>query len=345
MSRAGLVEVFGWDNGILLGLLISSSLLPVHRLALACGCEFFHGMFTSGMKESYQTDTPLCTRFTSTDLGLVISFAYSGVLAGGWDDLFDAAQAALQYQVSGIVELCLDFFQRQLSPESSLDVLSFARAYGLHELENTAESFVLRNFPRVSATPKFLDLPVNQLVDFLSSDALYILNELEAFQGATRWLDTDRAGRMDHAEKVLRCIRFPLMSTRELKQVRAVDMMAAPGRFYNLMVESLSSLPPGPSKMEQLPCRVRYPGKVIVISGGDTLAKNMATRSPSRDLWFTHRFLNGIGLVKQVEWRALGELPEGPRFRHAVAVKDNVMYIFGGKHYYGIRDTISSVFK
>ncbi|XP_066484211.1 kelch-like protein 33 isoform X2 [Tiliqua scincoides] len=317
----------------------------VHRLALACGCEFFHGMFTSGMKESYQTDTPLCTRFTSSDLGLVISFAYSGVLVGGWDDLFEATQAALQYQVSGILELCLDFFQRQLNPESCLDILSFARTYGLHELENMAESFVLRNFPHVSATPKFLDLPVNQLVDFLSSDALYILNELEAFQGAIRWLDTDRAARMDHAEKVLRCIRFPLMSTRELKQVRAVDMMAAPGRFYNLLVESLSSFPPGPSKMEQLPCRVRYPEKVIVISGGDTLANNMATRSPSRDLWFTHRFVNGIGLVKQVEWRTLGELPEGARFRHAVAVKDNVMYIFGGKHYYGIRDTINSVFK
>ncbi|XP_062993532.1 kelch-like protein 33 [Elgaria multicarinata webbii] len=334
-------EGVGWD----LELKAEGDTYRVHRLALACGCEFFHGMFTSGMRESRQADTPLCTRFTSADLGLVISFAYSGVLVGSWDYLFDAAQAALQYQVSGILDLCLDFFHHKLTPESSLDVLSFARAYGLHDLENTAENFVLRNFAHVIGTAKFLDLPVNQLVDFLSSDALYILNELEAFQGAIRWLDADRAGRMDCAEKVLSCIRFPLMSTRELKQVRAEELMASPGRFYNLMVESLARLPPGPSKMEQLPCRMRYPEKVIVISGGDTLAKNMATRSPSRDFWFTHRFLSGIGLVKQVEWRRLGELPEGPRFRHAVAVKDNVMYIFGGKHYYGIRDTMCSVYK
>ncbi|XP_061446365.1 kelch-like protein 33 isoform X2 [Rhineura floridana] len=317
----------------------------VHRLALACGCEFFHGMFTSGMKETHQEDTPLCTRFTSRDLGLIISFAYSGVLAGGWDDLFDAASAALQYQVSGILELCLDFFHHKLSPESSLDVLSFARAYGLHDLESTAENFVLRNFAHVMGTPKFLDLPVNQLMDFLSSDALYILNELEAFQGAIRWLDADRDGRMDRAEKILRCIRFSLMSSRELKQVRMVDIMAAPGRLYNLMVASLTSLPPGPSKMEQLPCRVRYPEKVIAISGGDILAKNMANRSPSQDFWFSHRFISGIGLVKQVEWRRLGELPQGPRFRHAVAVKDNVMYMFGGKDYYGTRNTMCSVFK
>ncbi|XP_044278334.1 kelch-like protein 33 [Varanus komodoensis] len=334
-------EAIGWD----LELKAEGDTYQVHRLALACGCEFFHGMFTSGMKESRQGGAPLCTHFTSTDLGLVISFAYSGMLVGGWDYLFDAAQAALQYQVSGILELCLDHFHHKLNPEACLDVLSFARAYGLHDLENTAENFVLRNFAHVMCTPKFLDLPVNELVDFLSSDALYILNELEAFQGAIRWLDVDRAGRMHYAEKVLCCIRFPLMSTRELKQVRAEDMMASPGRFYNLMVESLARLPPGPSKMEQLPCRVRYPEKVIVISGGDTLAVNMATRRPSQDLWFSHRFLSGIGLVKQVEWRRLGELPEGPRFRHAVVVKDNVMYIFGGKHYYGIRDTICSVFK
>ncbi|XP_060110928.1 kelch-like protein 33 [Heteronotia binoei] len=317
----------------------------VHRLALACGCEFFHAMFTSGMKESRQMDTPLCTRFTSADLGLVISFAYSGVVAGGWDDLFDAAQAALQYQVSGILELCLDVFQHKLCPESSLDVLSFARAYSLHKLENTASDYILRNFVRVSATPKFLDLPVNQLVDFLSSDALYVLNELEAFQGAIRWLDADRNGRMDCAEKVMRCIRFPLMSTRELKQVRVVDIMAPTGRLYGLLIESLCSLPPGPSKLEQLPCRVRYPEKVIVISGGDCLSKNMATRNPSEDIWYSHRFVNGIGLVKLIEWRHLGVLPEGPRFRHAVAVKDNVMYILGGKHYYGSRDAMNSVFK
>ncbi|XP_048374078.1 kelch-like protein 33 [Sphaerodactylus townsendi] len=341
-SLEGLYEEgIGWD----LALKAEADTFQVHRLALACGCEFFHAMFTSGMKESRQGDAPLCTRFTSTDLGLVISFAYSGVVAGGWDDLFDAAQAALQYQVSGILELCLDFFQHKLSPESSLDVLSFARAYGLLELESTVRDFILRNFVQVSATPKFLDLPVGQLVDFLSSDALYVLNELEAFQGAMRWLDADRTERMHHAEKVIRCIRFPLMSTRELKQVRAVDIMTSPGRFYDILVESLSSFPPGPSKMEQLPCRVRYPEKVIVVSGGDCLTKNMATRSPSKDIWYSHRFVNGIGLVKQIEWRHLGELPDGPRFRHAAAVKDNIMYILGGKHYYGIRDTICSVFK
>ncbi|XP_042331952.1 kelch-like protein 33 isoform X2 [Sceloporus undulatus] len=334
-------EGIGWD----LELKAEQETFRVHRVALACGCEFFHGMFTSGMRESRQGDAPLCTRFTSADLGIVISFAYSGVLVGGWDHLFDAAQAALQYQVSGILELCLDFFHQKLSPESSLDVLSFARAFGLDDLESTAENFVLWNFALVMETPKFLDLPVDQLVYFLSSDALYILNELEAFKGAVRWLDADREGRMDRAERVMRCIRFPLMSTREFKQVRAEEMMASPGRFYNLMVESLASLPPGPSKMEQLPCRVRYPEKVIVISGGDTLAKNMATRNPSGDVWFSHRFLSGIGLVKQVEWRSLGELPEGPRFRHAVAVKDNMMYIFGGKHYYGVRDTMCSVYK
>ncbi|ETE69999.1 Kelch-like protein 33, partial [Ophiophagus hannah] len=319
--------------------------VPLHRLALACGCEFFHGMFTSGMKETQQANIPLCTQFTAADLGLIISFAYSGVLRGGWDYIFEAAQAALQYQVSGILDLCLDLFRYKLTPETCLDVLSFARAYGLHDLENTAEKFILNTFARVTKTPKFLDLPINQLVDFLSSDSLYILNELEAFEGAVRWLTADWTGRMNCAEKMLHCIRFPLMSNRELKQVRKEEMMADPGRLYNLMVQSLASIPPGPSKMEQLPCRVRYPEKVIVISGGDTLTKNMATRSPCQDFWFTHRFLNGIGLVKQVEWRRLGYLPEKPRFRHAVVVKDNKMYLFGGKHYYGVRDTMCSVFR
>ncbi|XP_010226663.1 PREDICTED: coiled-coil domain-containing protein 94 [Tinamus guttatus] len=71
----------------------------------------------------------------------------------------------------------------------------------------------------------------------------------------------------------------------------------------------------------------------------------MAARQPSKQLWFAHRFLSAVGLVKRVEWRALGHFPDGPRFRHAVAVIGNALYILGGKHYYGARDTLASVYR
>ncbi|XP_019334997.2 kelch-like protein 33 [Alligator mississippiensis] len=337
-------KLYGDKIGCDLDLEAQGKTFKVHRVALCCGCEFFRAMFTSGMRESVQA-TPLRTLFSVPDLHLLISFAYSGALGGTWDEILDAAQTALQYQASGIFSLCLDLFQHQMTPETSLDVLSFAQAYDLRQLVQTAEDFVLMNFPCVSSTPKFLDLSLDQLLWFLRSDALYILNELEAFEGALRWLNADRAQRLEEAEKVLRSIRFPLMSGRELKQVRAVDFMAKPGRFYDLLVESLASIPPGTSTMERLPCRIRTTEKVLVICGGDSVMANMAMRCPNRELWFSHRFLSGIGLVKQVEWRYLGEFPDGPRFRHAVVVMGNVLYVVGGKQYYGVRDMLTTAFR
>ncbi|XP_019368767.1 PREDICTED: kelch-like protein 33 isoform X2 [Gavialis gangeticus] len=337
-------ELYGDEIGCDLDLEAQGKTFKVHRVALCCGCEFFRAMFTSGMRESVQA-TPLHTLFSAPDLHLLISFAYSGALGGTWDEILDAAQTALQYQASGIFSLCLDLFQHQMTPETSLDVLSFAQAYDLRQLVRTAEDFVLMNFPCVSSTPKFLDLSLDQLLWFLHSDALYILNELEAFEGALRWLNADRAQRLGEAEKVLRSIRFPLMSGRELKRVRAVDFMAKPGQFYDLLVESLSSIPPGRPTMERLPCRIRTTEKVLVICGGDSLTSNMAMRCPSRELWFAHRFISGVGLVKQVEWRYLGEFPDGPRFCHAVVVMGNMLYVVGGKQYYGVRDTLTTAFR
>ncbi|KFP90111.1 Kelch-like 33, partial [Apaloderma vittatum] len=95
----------------------------------------------------------------------------------------------------------------------------------------------------------------------------------------------------------------------------------------------------------QLPCRVRSLQEVLVVCGGEKVTSNLAARKPSRHLWFAHRYLSAVGLVKQVEWRALAHFPDGPRFRHAIAVVGNILYVLGGKRYYGVHDTLASVYR
>ncbi|XP_029437638.1 kelch-like protein 33 [Rhinatrema bivittatum] len=230
-----------------------------------------------------------------------------------------------------------------MSPEHCLDVLALAEAYSLPELRREAEDFILRNIKEVVQVPKFQDLGADQLVALLSHDALYTTMEMEVFQAVLRWVDEDRETRLPQAARVMKCVRFPLMTNRELRQVIAADLMAPSEKCYKVLEASLLSVPKGPSVLSQLPCRVRTPGQALVIVGGDSLTRNFSSRVPSRDVWFTHRFISGIGLVKHIEWRALSSLPDVPRFRHAVAVLDNVLYVFGGNHFYGKEDVLKSV--
>ncbi|NXS14887.1 KLH33 protein, partial [Neodrepanis coruscans] len=314
--------------------------IPVQRLALSCSCDFFRALFTCPMKEAtHDPATPLATGLSPAELRLLLSFAYTGAVAGPWPMVLEAAETSLRYQAWGLLTLCLDVFTHGLTPETVPDVLTFAVAYGLDEVGHAAENYILATFPSVVATPAFLDLPAHLLIRLLRSDGLNVLHELEALEAASRWLMANGDGQEDVAKQVLSSVRFALMSGLELKKVRSVTAgVADPKVVRDLVVASFAP-------MAQLPCRVRSLQEVLVVCGGDKVTANLAARKPSRHLWFADCYLSAVGLVKQVEWRALGHFPDGPRFRHAVTVVGNNLYVLGGKHYYGVHDTLASVYR
>ncbi|NXI53709.1 KLH33 protein, partial [Chloroceryle aenea] len=314
--------------------------IPVQRLALSCSCDFFRALFTCPMREAtHDPAAPLATGLSPAELRRLLSFAYTGAVAGPWPVVLEAAEPSLRYQACGLLTLCLDVFTRGLTPETGPDVLAFAGTYGLAQVGRVAEDYILATFPSVVATPAFLDLPPHLLIRLLRSDGLNVLYELEALEAASRWLAANGDGQEDLAKEVLSSVRFALMSSWELKKVQSVTAGGADPKVLQELV--IASLAP----MAQLPCRVRSLQEVLVVCGGEKVTSNLAARKPSRHLWFAHRYLSAVGLVKQVEWRALGHFPDGPRFRHAVVVVGNILYVLGGKHYYGVHDTLASVYR
>ncbi|KAJ7412992.1 hypothetical protein BTVI_44565 [Pitangus sulphuratus] len=314
--------------------------IPVQRLALSCSCDFFRALFTCPMREAtHDPAAPLVTGLSPAELRLLLSFAYTGAVAGPWPMVLEAAETSLRYQAWGLLTLCLDVFTHGLTPETVPDVLAFAVTYGLDEVGHVAENYILATFPSVVATPAFLDLPAHLLIRLLRSDGLNVLHELEALEAASRWLMANGDGQEDLAKEVLSSVRFALMSGLELKKVPSVTAGVADPKVLRELV--VSSFAP----MAQLPCRIRSLQEVLVVCGGDKVTGNLAARKPSRHLWFADRYLSAVGLVKQVEWRALGHFPDGPRFRHAITVVGNNLYVLGGKHYYGVHDTLTSVYR
>ncbi|KAG7277216.1 LOW QUALITY PROTEIN: hypothetical protein CRUP_000445 [Coryphaenoides rupestris] len=51
-----------------------------------------------------------------------------------------------------------------------------------------------------------------------------------------------------------------------------------------------------------------------------------------------------VELDAQMEWRRLGELPDGPRFRHAVGVVRGRLHVVGGCNFYAPNDTMKSAY-
>uniref|UniRef100_A0AAY3ZUI9 BACK domain-containing protein n=2 Tax=Denticeps clupeoides TaxID=299321 RepID=A0AAY3ZUI9_9TELE len=233
-----------------------------------------------------------------------------------------------------------------MNPQACLDVASFAEAYGMDELRELAEDYLLRHFQEVAATPKFQDLPAEKLVEYVSSDELCAPSELVVFRAVVTWVETDATERMAHVHKLMAGVRFPLMTFREFREVRAINLkMECCGELeVELYSSALKEFGFGVSNSKER-CRVRHPKEALVLIGGDQLNPDVGQRLPSRQLWFANSLRSGTGLVKDVEWRLLGEMPEQARFRHGVGVLGGKLYVVGGCHFYSRTDTMKSAFR
>lgn len=302
-------------------------------------------MFTTGMKESSQTCIAL-PFLLAPELQALISCSYSGILPLTWDCVFEITCTALQLQFQPALSLCLNFLRQEMDAGSCLDVAAFAEAYGMSELLEEANDLVLRDFWEVSNTAKFLDLPAEKLLDILLCDGLCVPSELVAFRAVSSWINADPEERLAQAGLLMSGVRFPLMTFREFREVRAINLrMECPGNkevelYGSALKEFGSSLP----NMQERH-RVRHPKDTVVLVGGDQLDPDMGHRIPSREVWFANSLRSGTGLVKEMEWRKLGEIPDKPKFRHGVAAMQGRVYVAGGCYFYSKGDMMKSAYR
>lgn len=299
-------------------------------------------MFTLGMKESHQSRVRLPFLLAS-ELQFLIDCSYSGALPLSWACVFEITSTALQLQYEPVFSLCIQFMQQELTPQSCLDVASFAEAYEMAQLQETADDFVLRQFQKVACTLKFLDLPAKQLLRYLNSHSLCVSSELVVFKAVVAWIQAKPKRRLKLAKDLMKTIHFPLMTFKEFKEVRSLNMWTDHSmmELYEAVFEDFCAN----ETESQSQWRIYLPKESLVLIGGDHVSDDLGRRSISKDLWFGNSLRNHTGIRKAMEWRKLGELPESARFRHEVAVLGGKLYVLGGKRYYGTCDTLNSVYR
>ncbi|KAL6466406.1 hypothetical protein MHYP_G00242100 [Metynnis hypsauchen] len=315
----------------------------VHKVLLAASSDYFRAMFSSGMRESQQASVSLLL-IGAHELEALLHCSYRGDLVLDWDCVFELTCSALQFQFQPALSLCLDFLEQHIDVHSCLDIIAFAEAYMMSDLLEKAEDFVLVHFQEVAATPKFQDLPAKKLLDFLKQDGLCAPSELAVFRAVVMWIEAEPDERLPQAGDLMAGVRFPLMTFREFREVRAINLQMECNSDSNVQLyeSALTEFGFGGS-CSKVQDRVRHPKDALVLVGGDQLDNGL--RLPSRQLWFANSMRSGIGLVKEIEWRILGEMPEQARFRHGVGVLDGKLYVAGGCHYYAKADTMKSAYR
>ena len=144
--------------------------IPAHRVVLLQPVIFFNLEFTTNMFESKSFQVKL--KDAEPDIiEQLVEFAYTARISVNSNDVQSLLDAANQYQIEPVKQMCADFLKKQIDASNCLGITVLAECLDCPEWKATADDFIHQHFTDVSKTDEFLQL-VKQVTHLLNQDPL-----------------------------------------------------------------------------------------------------------------------------------------------------------------------------
>lgn len=306
-----------WRQGFLTDytVIVDGVQFHLHKVAVACMCDYFHAAFRSGMTEVRQ-DVHHLKNVPCRGFKEIVSFLYTGKLRLSQANVVDVVSASAFLQCQAVMELCSRYLLSKLCLDNYGEMSALAIMYNMRELKKGIREYILNNFVKFAKSDYFMELSVGEVCDLLQEDRLCCPSEHKLFSLTWDWIRHDVEHRMQTASRLLEHIRFPFMSHHELQHLRKHRLMAKCGQARQLLTEAseFKSAPENFLFREDARTRIRSEEFLTTFCCADSV---MQCCVYYREKWL---MLN----------RALGH-PK-PFYNVGAVVVSNQLFICGGGH-------------
>ncbi|XP_071985229.1 BTB/POZ domain-containing protein 19 isoform X1 [Engystomops pustulosus] len=191
-----------------------------HRCILMCRCKVFQRMFSRQPQTPKEMQVPFILADVQPEVFLaVIEFIYTNSVTLDSVIVLEVLTAAVEYGLTELRKLCVDFIGQTLTVELACEALQAAVTYGQGDMRQKCLGFIELYTQEIIKTQSFRELSDLGLVSILQSDHLAI-DEVPLIQAVREWAYVSSAV-LDVpvsvvAQDVVRDLRLVLLSPDEL---------------------------------------------------------------------------------------------------------------------------------
>ena len=182
-----------------------------HRVVLCAGSPFFYSALNNDMKESKEGLIRL-EDTSKVAIEELLDYLYTGHVNVTQHNAFDLLKIADFLVIPSLKEVSSKFIIHSLSSSNCFMAYYLAVNYRCFELQEKARDFIYANFTRVVEHEDFLNLTINEVEEWISSDEIRVRGEEDVFQAIVKWAEQKGSGEREKFFELFRHVRLIYLS-------------------------------------------------------------------------------------------------------------------------------------